>query len=134
MDFLSIFTVFIQETAAQAQLLCSLKFVSSFSYNRLGSDAEESDVEQIIEMAGKASVADQQNQVQENVHSQIKSFCSFMDEILLRDVNMKNGAPLPASGPAQQRSGLSLAVGKSGSPTRHPGKFLVQPLYPVFEG
>lgn len=82
-------------------------------------------------MAGKASVSDQQKQVQENVHSQIKSFCSFMDEILLQDVNKKNQPPLdsPASGPAQQRSGLSLAIGKSGPPSRLPGNLLLQPLY-----
>jgi hypothetical protein len=34
-------------------------------------------------MASKASVADQQMVVQENVHSQIKSFCTIMDEALL---------------------------------------------------
>ncbi|XP_045824217.1 uncharacterized protein LOC123916738 isoform X2 [Trifolium pratense] len=34
-------------------------------------------------MASKASVADQQMVVQENVHSQIKAFCTIMDEVLL---------------------------------------------------
>ncbi|XP_004507402.1 uncharacterized protein [Cicer arietinum] len=34
-------------------------------------------------MASKASVADQHMQVQENIHSQIKTFCTFMDEVLL---------------------------------------------------
>ncbi|KAJ1422100.1 DNA-binding barrel domain superfamily [Sesbania bispinosa] len=53
------------------------------SYNRLGKNADEADAEEIIEMANKASVADQQMQVQENIHSQIKAFCTFMDELLL---------------------------------------------------
>ena len=34
-------------------------------------------------MACKASLADQQKQVRENIHSQIKSFSTCMDEILL---------------------------------------------------
>ncbi|KAI7997942.1 hypothetical protein LOK49_LG10G01391 [Camellia lanceoleosa] len=55
------------------------------SYNRLGRNADESDAEAIIDMAAKASLADQQKQVQENIHSQIKSFCASMDEILLPD-------------------------------------------------
>ncbi|KAK4743038.1 hypothetical protein SAY87_001039 [Trapa incisa] len=100
------------------------------SYNCLGSDAEESDAEQIIEMAGKASVSDQQKQVQSNVHSQIISFCSFMDQILLKDANKKSQGPVdsPALGPAQQRSGLSLAVGKSGQPSRYPAIPETRPL------
>ncbi|KAK2381385.1 hypothetical protein QL285_068989 [Trifolium repens] len=53
------------------------------SYNRLGKNASEADAEEIIEMASKASVADQQMVVQENVHSQIKAFCTIMDEALL---------------------------------------------------
>ncbi|XP_030457082.1 uncharacterized protein LOC115677965 [Syzygium oleosum] len=88
------------------------------SYNRLGGDAEESDAEELIQMASKASVADQQKQVQENVHSQLKSFCTFMDEILLPDVNKTNTAPAvdsPVSSKAHHRSGLSFAVGGSGS-------------------
>ena len=34
-------------------------------------------------MASKASIADQQSQLQENVHAQIKSFSMTMDEILI---------------------------------------------------
>jgi hypothetical protein len=49
----------------------------------LGKNASEADAEEIIEMASKASVADQQMVVQENVHSQIKAFCTIMDEVLL---------------------------------------------------
>ncbi|XP_058730246.1 uncharacterized protein LOC131602215 isoform X2 [Vicia villosa] len=40
-------------------------------------------------MASKASVADQHMLVQENVHSQIKTFCTLMDEVLL--TNEKTG-------------------------------------------
>lgn len=98
------------------------------SYNRVGSDAEEADIEEIIDMAGKASVEDQQKQVQENVHSQIKSFCSFMDEVLIPDVSMLDKASVassPESISAHHRSGLSLAVGGSGHglPSNHPGEF-----------
>ena len=53
------------------------------SYNRLGRDAEEADAEEIIEMAGKATLSEQQKQVQENIHYQLESFCASMDEILL---------------------------------------------------
>ena len=49
----------------------------------MGKNASEADAEEIIEMATKASVADQQMVVQENVHSQIKAFCTFMDEVFL---------------------------------------------------
>ncbi|KAE9450978.1 hypothetical protein C3L33_17146, partial [Rhododendron williamsianum] len=55
------------------------------SYNRLGRNADEKDAEEIIDMAGKASLADQQKQVQDNIHSQIKTFSTWMDEILLPD-------------------------------------------------
>lgn len=53
------------------------------SYNRLGRDAEEADAEEIIEMAGKATLSEQQKQVQENIHYQLENFCASMDEILL---------------------------------------------------
>jgi hypothetical protein len=42
-------------------------FYCAPSYYRLGENAEEKDAEEIIDLAGKASVAEQQNQVQENV-------------------------------------------------------------------
>ncbi|KAJ0266130.1 hypothetical protein HA466_0001760 [Hirschfeldia incana] len=57
------------------------------SYNRLGRDAEEADAEEIIEMAGKATLSEQQKQVQENIHYQLENFCASMDEILLPDDN-----------------------------------------------
>ncbi|MED6195659.1 hypothetical protein PIB30_039995 [Stylosanthes scabra] len=60
------------------------------SYNLLGRNAEAADAEEIIEMADKASVDVQQMQVQENVHSQIKSFCTSMDEILLQNEKLVN--------------------------------------------
>ncbi|KGN58554.1 uncharacterized protein LOC101219994 [Cucumis sativus] len=84
------------------------------SYNRLGMDATEADAEEIIDMASKASFADQQKQVQENIHSQVKSFCMHMDGILLPDE--------PAESPekskdAVRKSGLSFAVGRTSPPT-----------------
>ncbi|KAB1206294.1 hypothetical protein CJ030_MR7G011787 [Morella rubra] len=82
-------------------------------YYRLGRSADEAVIEEIIDMANKASVADQQKQVQENIHSQIKSFCMSMDEILLPDAENIDEAPKlpPPSTAAQCRSGLSFAVG-----------------------
>ncbi|KAI5397211.1 hypothetical protein KIW84_063143 [Lathyrus oleraceus] len=87
------------------------------SYNQLGKSADESDAEKIIEKASNTSFADQAIQVQENVHTQIKTFCAFMDEILLpNEQTMKD--PLGLSQQASvlpRRSGLSLAVGRNGS-------------------
>ena len=54
-----------------------------FPTNRLGRDAKEAKAEEFNEMACKASLADQQIQVQENNHAQIKSFSMCIDEILL---------------------------------------------------
>ncbi|XAR72273.1 hypothetical protein NMG60_11018855 [Bertholletia excelsa] len=92
------------------------------SYNRLGKDAEEADIEEIIQMAGKASVSDQQKQVQENIHSQIKTFCASMDEVLLPDSKIVDES---LESPSQRtmapsRSGLSLAVGRISQPNNTP--------------
>ncbi|XP_010491453.1 PREDICTED: uncharacterized protein LOC104769030 [Camelina sativa] len=57
------------------------------SYNRLGRDAEEADAEEIIEIASKATLSEQQKQVQENIHYQVENFCSSMDEILLTHID-----------------------------------------------
>lgn len=81
-------------------------------------------------MAGKASVADQQKQVQENIHSQIKTFCTSMDEILLPDIKNVNellGSP-PQTTAAPRRSGLSFAVGRNGPPSDCPGQYLYHSL------
>ncbi|XP_015073422.1 uncharacterized protein LOC107017704 [Solanum pennellii] len=82
------------------------------SYNRLGRNAEEADAEEIIDMANKASLDDQQKQVHENVHSQVTNFCSYMDDILLLDQKVKdNQATSPATPHFSPRSsGLGLAV------------------------
>ncbi|XP_027911049.1 uncharacterized protein LOC114169876 isoform X2 [Vigna unguiculata] len=66
------------------------------SYKLLGENANEADAEEIIKMASKASFVDQQMQVQENVHSQIKAFCTCMNEILVSKEKMVNG-PLELS-------------------------------------
>ncbi|CAL5419711.1 unnamed protein product [Camellia sinensis] len=79
-----------------------------------GRNADESDAEAIIDMAGKASLADQQKQVQENIYSQIKTFCASMDEILLPDSKSINESSESTSqrNTAVTRSGLGLAVGR----------------------
>ncbi|KAK4261924.1 hypothetical protein QN277_004858 [Acacia crassicarpa] len=100
------------------------------SYNRLGENSVEGDAEEIIEMASKASVADQQVQVQENVHCQIKAFCKFMDEILLPSDKIMSDT-LESSQQVSSlphRSGLSLAVGRSGPPPNHPAIPQTRPL------
>ncbi|XP_021735428.1 uncharacterized protein LOC110702085 [Chenopodium quinoa] len=92
------------------------------SYNRIGKDADEADVEEIIDLANKASLADQQKQVQENIHSQIKNFCTFMDEILLpakeTEEQFESAARIDKD---QPRSGLRFALGRTGSsPSNQP--------------
>lgn len=64
-------------------------------------------------MANKASLADQQKQVHENVHSQVSNFCRYMDDILLLDQKVKyNQAKSPMTPNSSPRSsGLGLAVG-----------------------
>ncbi|KAL5543218.1 hypothetical protein UlMin_010928 [Ulmus minor] len=99
------------------------------SYNRLGKDAEEAHIDEIIDMASKASVSDQEKQVRENVHSQIKNFCMTMDGILLPDIDKRN-EPIESpeqSTAASRRSGLSLAVGST-SPTNNPNVPETRPL------
>ncbi|XP_010258693.1 PREDICTED: uncharacterized protein LOC104598359 isoform X2 [Nelumbo nucifera] len=91
------------------------------SYNRLGRDAEEADAEEIIDMASKAPLADQQKQVQENIHYQIKTFCTSMDEILLPSFKSMEGLPNShtQTNISPQRSGLGLAIGRSKLPTKN---------------
>ncbi|KAF9608096.1 hypothetical protein IFM89_006023 [Coptis chinensis] len=99
------------------------------SYNRLGRDATETDAEEIIDMASKAALADQQKQVQENIHSQIKSFSTLMDEILVP--NFKNSNDPPNISGVPRRSGLSFAVGKGGPPPNQPGDTVVPETKPT---
>ncbi|CAK7337997.1 unnamed protein product [Dovyalis caffra] len=108
-----------REFQFEADMNLAVNEVDIFSYNRLGRNAEEADAEEIIEMAGKASVDDQQKQVQENIHFQITNFCTAMNEILLPDVAKRNeNDEAPAqSNAAPHHSGLSFAVSKSGPPT-----------------
>lgn len=70
-------------------------------------NAAEADAEEIIEMATKASFADQQKQVQENIHSQVKSFCMHMDEILLPDMRKGNE---PAESPEKSSHAVRKVV------------------------
>ena len=75
-------------------------------------------------MACKASLADQQKQVQENIHPQIKSFSMCIDEILLlyteRIGQAQELPPQPIFAPYQ--SGLGFDIGRSGQPTDHLSK------------
>ena len=86
------------------------------SYNRIGKDADEADIEEIIDMASKAPLPDQQTQVQENIHSNIRTFCKLMDEILIPIKNFdESHEPGAQMNRASHRSGLSLAVGSAGN-------------------
>ncbi|CAA7023463.1 unnamed protein product [Microthlaspi erraticum] len=81
------------------------------SYNRLGREAVETDAEEIIEMAGKATLSEQQKQVQENIHHQVENFCSFMDKILLPEVSKNESSSQSTNPPPPRQSGLTFAVG-----------------------
>ncbi|XWS54343.1 hypothetical protein CRYUN_Cryun10bG0081900 [Craigia yunnanensis] len=98
------------------------------SYYRLGKNADEADAEEIIDMASKASVADQQKQVQENIHYQIKNFCTAMDEIFLPDINEPQELQSNAT---PSRSGLSFAVGGNGPTTNRPSDAAVPETRPL---
>ncbi|CAI9756015.1 unnamed protein product [Fraxinus pennsylvanica] len=100
------------------------------SYNRLGKNADEADAEEIIEMASKASLAEQQKLVQENIHAQINNFCTSMDGILLPDPNTADDTVTSPSGKntTSQRSGLSLAIGRSASLYGRPAVPETKPL------
>lgn len=92
------------------------------SYNRVGKDAEEADIEEIINLASKAEIVDQERQVQENIHYQISNFCTTMDQILLpesksHDDSSNKNTTVP------RRSGLSLAVGRTAQPKTNLGRF-----------
>jgi hypothetical protein len=66
-------------------------------------------------LASKASVADQQKQVQENVHYQLRHMCQAMDNILCPDTtNDPTKEPSEAHNHSR-RSGLSFAVGGAAS-------------------
>lgn len=88
------------------------------TYNRLGVNADKKDVDEIIEMANKASISDQQRQVQENIQDQVKSICGAMDDILRPAIT---GTPnlvssVSESPTTQRRSGLGLAIGRATTP------------------
>ncbi|KAL0012843.1 hypothetical protein SO802_007951 [Lithocarpus litseifolius] len=110
----------------------TLGALNHFIYNRLGRDAGEADAKEIIEMASKVSLADQQKLVQENMHAQIKSFSMSMDEILLPDSKRIGEAhelpPQPTAAPC--RSGLGFAVGSNDQPTERPVDRKLRPLEP----
>ncbi|XP_031493651.1 uncharacterized protein LOC116259842 [Nymphaea colorata] len=100
------------------------------SYKSLGKNADEKDAEEIIQIAEKASVKDQQKQVQENIHIQIKTFQATLDDILRPDLlggnddckssPQKHGTPRP--------SGLSFALGGPVAQTHKPAVPATRPL------
>jgi len=90
-------------------------YYCALSYYRLGENAEERDAEEIIDLAGKASVAEQQNQVQENVHYQLTHMCQAMDGILRPDVTNDPSKDPSETHSYSRRSGLSFAVGGAAS-------------------
>ncbi|KAL8035049.1 hypothetical protein ABFX02_12G072200 [Erythranthe guttata] len=92
------------------------------SYKRLGKNAEEADADEIIDMATKASVAEQEKQVQENIHAQMNTVCTYMDEILRPDPKIADTInPSSERNTAPRRSGLGLAVGMTPSSHDNPG-------------
>ncbi|CAH8270459.1 unnamed protein product [Arabidopsis lyrata] len=91
------------------------------SYNRLGRNAEEADAEEIIEIAGKATLFEQQKQVQENIHYQVQNFCSSMDEILLTDID-KTKEELNKPGSESRRDNNVSAADKPIVPETKPLK------------
>lgn len=89
----------------------------------MGKNADEADADEIIEIASKASLADQQKQIQENIHDQISTFCTYMDDILRPDpkmANTNNSSSEPKTAP--RRSGLGLAVGRTTSLDHNPSE------------
>ena len=90
----------------------------------MGRDADEKDADEIIDMANKASVTDQQRQVQENIHCQIRNICDAMDDILLPDgVNKPTvQESTPQMQNAHRPSGLSFAIGKTVASAHRPGE------------
>ncbi|CDY54268.1 BnaCnng26660D [Brassica napus] len=90
----------------QRQLQFEADINKLFMYTRLvllsqyyGDGAEE-----IIEMAGKTSLSEQQRQVQENIHHLVENFCSLMDGILLPDVSKNESGSQTASPPPPRQS------------------------------
>lgn len=77
-------------------------------------------------MGSKASVADQKMQVEENVHSQIKAFCTFMDEILRPNEKIVTDSfeLSQQANTLPHHSGPSSAKGRCDPPTNNPGELI----------
>jgi len=98
------------------------------SYYRLGENSEEKDAEEIIDMASKASVTEQQKQVQENVNYQLKHICKTMDTILRPDTKSDPSQSPSDAHSNSRRSGLSLAVGTGVASANKPAVPATRPL------
>ncbi|KAD4983092.1 hypothetical protein E3N88_19763 [Mikania micrantha] len=99
----------------ELHVICVNLLATLWDYNRVGKDAEDGDIEEIISMASKSDLADQEKQVQENIHSQITNFCTFMDQILLPESKSHETTSQKHS-TAPRPSGLSLAIGRNAPP------------------
>ncbi|XP_051146267.1 uncharacterized protein LOC127261882 isoform X2 [Andrographis paniculata] len=78
-------------------------------------------------MATKATLAEQQKQVQDNIHEQINNFCKRMDSILLpntKTVDSVNSSSGKINAP--RHSGLGLAVGGPTHLRNSPGISVVE--------
>lgn len=89
----------------------------------MGVNANEKDAGEIDKMANKASLSDQQKQVQENIHCQIKDISGSMDEILCHDKisNPNLGSLAVESQNVPRHSGLGLAIGRKSISIHQPG-------------
>ncbi|KAK9106322.1 hypothetical protein Syun_022333 [Stephania yunnanensis] len=101
------------------------------SYNRLGNNANETDAEEIIDMASKTPLTDQQALVQENIHSQIRDFCTLMNDVLRPKKISESHSSSSGASELPRRSGLSFAVGKGGQSTNQHGDAAMPETVPL---
>ncbi|KAJ3680273.1 hypothetical protein LUZ60_016551 [Juncus effusus] len=95
------------------------------SYNRLGEKAEEKDAEEIIQLASRASVTAQVDQVHENIHAQFKTICGAMDQVLVVPPDQSGSVTGPPK--RTHKTGLSFAVGKAAKSSDIP----IPPTHPL---
>jgi hypothetical protein len=80
------------------------------SFHNEGASATEETAKEIERLASAMSFADQQQQVQTHVHSQMHNVAAVLDGILL-EPPLISKATVPPNGARQRPSGLSFAVG-----------------------
>ncbi|KAG6391628.1 hypothetical protein SASPL_149385 [Salvia splendens] len=83
---------------------------------------KEADADEIIEMASKATLEEQQRQIQENIHEQMSTFCTYMNDSLRPDPKIANATNSSSEAKtAPRRSGLGVAVGRTTPVDHNPG-------------